>query len=219
MYDTKYIVKGGARLSTLEEEVNDYIKNIPCTDIIIAYVCAGICELTYKEHHCGGIELNLHTNQNVYEHIVDLKENLRRRHPLSVVGVATIPMIKFIKAQAHFKLIKQLHQPKYSKDQLNEKQQKLSESIAVINTNLAALNRTPQYLPGIGSVTPAQLFLHQDVEKDVIRKSQSKRVVYKRIPDKKLIDGVHASEAVSDVWFSALHANFMKICSAISDLL
>ena len=57
------------------------------------------------------------------------------------------------------------------------------------------------------------------MEKDVIRKSQTKRVVYKRIPDKKLVDGVHASEAVSDVWYRALHANFLKICNAISDLL
>ena len=114
--------------------------------MIIAYICAGICELTFKEYHSGGVELALHTNQNVYNHIADFRNNLRRYHPLSVVGVATIPLIKFTKAQSHFKLIRQLHVAKYNEEELNDMQHKLSKSLAIINTDLSALNRIPQYL-------------------------------------------------------------------------
>ena len=215
LYTTKYIVRGGARINTLECEVLGYINKLPKTDIVILYILAGICELTYKEYHQGGVELCLHKNQNVYDHIVDLKNTIRRHHPLSLVGVATIPIIDFKKAQKHYKHSNQLFVPKYGNDDLLDMQRRLSKSLAKINTDLAHLNRSPQHLPGVGVFYPAHLFLHQDIEKDVVRKTKSSRKVLKRIPDKKLSDGVHASAEVADVWYEATHSNFFKLYKAI----
>ena len=61
----------GVIKTSLETDVIVYLKDIPKSDIIIAYICAGICELTYKEYHSGGVELSLHSQQNVVQNIAD----------------------------------------------------------------------------------------------------------------------------------------------------
>ena len=154
--------------------------------------------------------------KNYGKHTADLKAKIRRFHPRSIVGVATIPIISFAKAQEHYKAIKQLHTAKYDETQLQSMQKRLSDLLATINTDLSHLNSEPQEIPGVGHFYASQLFLHQDIEKQVIRKSKSKRTVIKRIPDKKLTDGVHPSEAVNEVWYMALHENYMKIISAVT---
>ena len=78
------------------------------------------------------------------------------------------------------------------------------------------LNRGPQELPGIGIVYPSQLFLHQDIEKQIIRKTKSSRKVLKRIPDHVLPDGVHPSAKVTETWFNSLHAIFAKFSDNIN---
>ena len=95
-------------------------------------------------------------------------------------------------------------------------QETLSHTIAHINVNLTNQNRFPQFLPLYGSHKPHQLYWHQEVEKQVIRKTKSTRKVLKRIPDHVLPDGVHPSAKVTETWFNSLHANFAKFSDSIN---
>ena len=219
MYKTTYIARGGAKIFSLEDELLELISGVPRQDIIVVYICAGICEITNKETHVGGTELSLYESTNVLEHLISFKYNIRRLHPRSVVGISTIPIVSLKQSQQYFKDSKQLFAPKFNQNDLEGLQKKLSDQIANINTSISQENRQVQDLPGVGCVIPPHFFMHQDIEKQTIRKSKSSRQVIKRIPEKKLIDGIHASDDVVNVWFNALHCNFHKVYTAVKSLL
>ena len=100
---TTYIARGGAKIHSLEDELLELINGIPRQDIIIVYICAGICEITVKEYHEGGTELGLYESTNVVDNLIAFKNSIRRLHPRSVVGIATIPIVSFKLSQQYFK--------------------------------------------------------------------------------------------------------------------
>ena len=141
LYPTTYIGRSGAGIQSIETETIEYIGRISRQDIIIIYICAGICEITFKEYYAGGTELSLHSRQNVVENIINFKAKIRRYHPRSIVGISTIPIISFKLAQAYYKSSLQLSVPKYTEEQLQVMQKNLSDLLPDINTTLAHQNR------------------------------------------------------------------------------
>ena len=65
IYDTVNIIKRGARIKHLEQPVFDVLQHTSPNDIVIAYICAGINNLTYKEHTSGGIEIVPHMHLRI----------------------------------------------------------------------------------------------------------------------------------------------------------
>ena len=210
IYNTVYIVKRGARIINLEEAVLKELRKIPKSDIVIAYICAGINNLTYKYYHSGGYEIVPHNRQSVYLDILGLKQKIRRVFPRSIVGIATIPIVNFAKAQKYAKDNHHLVS-KFTLADIKQMQTQLSDTLADINTELIHQNRGFQQVPGVGWMKPCQLYLHQEIEKLVYRKKQQERIVIKRIPDKVLTDGVHPAEYISLHWYNTIHNCFAQI--------
>ena len=98
-------------------------------------------------------------------------------------------------------------------------QTRLSNLLAEVNTTLAHQNRSIQILLDIGGIFAPHFFMHQDIEKQIIRKTNSKRKFIREYQKKKLVDGVLDSEEVSQVWFNALHANYFKVYPAVKNYL
>ena len=72
-YNSHHVVCRGARIPQLQYEAIRELKTIPKSDPVVLYICGGGNELTYKEHHEGGIELAVHTQHKVLENILDFK--------------------------------------------------------------------------------------------------------------------------------------------------
>ena len=209
IYYTDNVVKSGARICNLEQPILSKLASVPSSDIAVTYICAGIIELTFKEYNPGGVEIVLHSNQCVLDNILSLKYKIRRYFPNCIVGLATIPIISFKETQEYNKTYHNLV-PSYSDYQLDQMQNSLSNLLAEINPVLTHENRYGQMIPGFGDINPAQLYLHQNIERSVSRKNSSGTRITKRIPEGVLIDGIHPTYKVNLTWFNAIHANFGK---------
>ena len=86
----------------------------------------------------------------------------------------------------------------------------LSETLSYINPEITHQNRPYQLIPDIGYVKPSQLYLHQNIEKSIYRKNSSGKREIKRIPENTLVDGVHPTQKVTDIWFNGIHNCFAQ---------
>jgi hypothetical protein len=210
LYLTHNIICRGARIDRVGSSIHSCLRRIPVTDIVVVRICAGINELTYKSHHDGGVEITLQPYQNLLQHILQLKESIRKAHPKSLVGIATIPPINFKIAQHHYIDKGLLSKPHQTEEDLKKSQEKLNATIAEINARIIIENKINQYIPELGTAIPTQLFLHQDILKTSIKKTGRRRRIRIHIQDTTLPDGIHPCERVSNKWFAKIHENFVK---------
>ena len=133
IYSTINIIERGARVCNLEEPILDELSNILPSDVVVVYINAGINNLTFKEHHAGGIDIVPHTRQNVVEEMLNLKQSIRQHFARSLVGISTIPIISFKNTQAHNTEFNHL-QSKYDDTALDAMQKNLSYTLAEVNT-------------------------------------------------------------------------------------
>ena len=103
VYNIHHVVYRGARVPQLQFEAIRELKTIPKSDATILYICGGGNELTFKEFHDGGMELAVHTKNNVLENLLNFKSKVRRWFPNTLVGFSTIPVINFKKTKAYYK--------------------------------------------------------------------------------------------------------------------
>jgi hypothetical protein len=61
-YESNYIVRRGANVKKIENELIVTLDEIPRRNICIVYLICGICEITKKSFHSGGQELELWSN-------------------------------------------------------------------------------------------------------------------------------------------------------------
>jgi hypothetical protein len=209
-YTTHNIICRGARIDRVSSAIASKLRRIPESDFVIIRICAGINELTYRYHHEDGVELVPHTQQNLLQHLLELKEHIRKQRPLSLVGIATIPIINFKRAQEYYVERGWLKKPLFDKIATEQHQQALSDTLAIINSRITKENTIKQYLPDLGTVLPTQCFLHQDIEKYSIRKRGNKRRIRKHIQNSALPDGIHPCDRISDKWHTCIHNNFLR---------
>jgi hypothetical protein len=93
----------------------------------------------------------------------------------------------------------------------------LNKTIRETNESLLHENKKEQDINGIGKLKPYNLFLHQDIEKIVIRKKGQNPSL--RIRQNVLIDGIHVTEELALKWYRALQFNYMKLCDDIEPIL
>ena len=93
VYDTTYLVKRGARVFNIGEDILNEIRDITQETVIIVVFGAGINNCTLKLRHWGGIEIVPLQNTSVLSEISQLRTKLNAIHPNVLFDVATIPMI------------------------------------------------------------------------------------------------------------------------------
>jgi hypothetical protein len=210
IYQTHNLVCRGARIDRVSSAIFSCLRRINPSSLVLVRICAGINELTYKYHHKDGNELVPHIQQNVIQHLLQLKEKIRRKFPSALVGIATIPIVNLAQSKLHYMEKGWLSKPLYDESQTLQHQRELSITISNINARIVRENSLRQYIPEIGLVLPTQLFLNQDIEKVSIRKKGGKRRLRKHIQISSLPDGVHPSDRISDKWFNCIHENFKR---------
>ena len=205
----KNIVKRGGTVSTILEETLNRTKSIPRSEITILQIACGICNLNNKVNHAKGFDLIPNNAVDVVAELINFKSSFRAAFPRSLVGIATIPIIDYCKIFRYN--VEFLHQESSINTiwELEAYQQQLSDKLADVNTRIVQENKLPQHIPGIGDISPCNLFWHQNIEKTYYCGKGANKKTCKRIPDSATIDGCHASASVSNKWYEGLHNCYM----------
>jgi hypothetical protein len=209
-YINHVILRRGAKIKDLENELILRLDSIPRRDFCVVYIVAGICELTQKIYHSGGQELDLQPSNNLLVNLLNCKQIVRATFPRCIISIATIPTISFKQAIAHNIEKGKLRHSKFTEEEINHKQTILNSSIKCINELILNDNKQPQEIAGLGHYRLGNLFFHQNIEKLEIKKRGNKKIRRLRISGTALVDGVHANQDVALKWYRAMHTNFMK---------
>jgi hypothetical protein len=204
------ILRRGAHIKALENEIILMLDGFPRHHFSIVYVIAGICELTYKIYHADGQELDIRPLDNLCNNIASCKKVIRDTYPNTIVCFATIPTIKFKKVVSYNIEHGKLSASKFSLEELGAMQDILDSRIKEVNEFILEENKAEQIIVSLGPFRPSNLFLHQNVTKLVVRKKGNKRLRSFRINESALIDGIHANIDISHKWYEALHSSYLK---------
>jgi hypothetical protein len=190
------IMKPGANLKVLKEEIQKHLHPEKQNIIMLA---GGICNLTSKITHRGGVEITYTSTdkvQNITSTLHDISDELS--HSNTIVKIATIPPVSLDKYSTFQKSKHRLSDSIFSTDTVQQQQRDLEADITQINNTITAINQHN----GVRTVN-----WHRDLLRTSIKKrgwnGQSRKSVTKYTYGK-LYDGVHAVEELSTNWFRIL---------------
>jgi hypothetical protein len=220
LFKTEYIIIGGASIRTLERETITKVKSISLSNpntVFIVKIAAGICEVTKKEQHAGGVELVLREQTYVLTNLLNFKERLHCLGRKILVSFATIPPISFEQALQHNISKNKLWAPTSTKEHRLAQQDAIFHRLSQINHALIQENTKLQEIGNLGSCRPAQLLWHQQIVRETKRRRSSKVVL--RIPLTALVDGVHAGPEVFSKWSTTLYHSLQQDAERIVSLM
>jgi hypothetical protein len=205
LYQCEYIIKGGACIHNLQKDTLQLLSRygrINPNALYIVKIAAGICDITKKVHHEGGVDIILRDRTYVLTKLLRFKEHILALGLKALVSFATIPPVSFKNAHS-FNVSMGKNWSSIRSDEMRARDQlTLFEKLQHINNTLIQENSKPQQISNLGECRPSQLLWHQQVLREAKKKKTGKTVL--RIPNTALVDGVHASPVVSKRWADTL---------------
>ena len=155
----------GAGLLSIGSAVENTIRDIAHEKLVLVLILGGICDITRKFHHSGGVEVIPRKVTFVAHHARSVRDQLRSAHPNLLISFATIIMIDLEKSKKYYESTKALWNPINSEDDNRALQKQLSEKVGAINGEISMINADPQPLLDFHDIKVPQAFIHHFVEK------------------------------------------------------
>ena len=221
LYSTNVVILRGGALP----RIIDYVCNLLKTDefqeadLVLVYIVGGICDITRKWEHSGGIEIVPRQQINVIGKITEGRQRIIDSHPNVVVGFAQIPVVHLEKAKRHNLANELLFYPVHSEESTRNLQSFLTKKIDDINYWIGGVNKIPQLLQNFYPIKVKQLFLNCDIVKTTYTmRNGKKHNVRRQIQATQLEDGVHATYNLSAKWNDLIHNNLLMMCEDIKEM-
>ena len=218
-YTSENIIIPGATIERLKLETKEFLKhNDPLKNrVFIIKLAAGICEITNREFHAGGLELSLRPRTNALANIKDFKNSISSLGLKTLISLVTIPPVSFVDNYNYNVSKGKLRNPKYSDINREDFQSELFSIRKIINDEIILENTKDQYISGIGICRSSQLLWHLNIIKTSKRRKSSP--VITRIPHNYLPDGVHPNETIITKWSESLQQSVTQDIIQIKKIL
>jgi hypothetical protein len=198
---THVLAKGGGTVTALTSMADKKIKDLSAIlqpgDSIAVVLAAGICDMTEKVRHPGGVQLLYDHSKNRPEKILSDLHGFQS-HFMSQnipVKIACIPSASLSKNEMCQKLKGNLVFSSCLPEEICVQQRYLEEDLGAVNGDIIAMNSAV----GMRSVRWDRDLIRSSIKR---RKNTTKKII--KIKYQHLYDGVHPDQYLSDKWFGYL---------------